>query len=157
MISEWRSPLGGPRYGAAVDEQHAADLEEEWPEERIQAEIEERERARATVTPEGDGLRADGGQRDPLPEVHVGDHVRDRDGEDGTTMLVVGTPVENAGEYDLEDGTVADANPDCPADDDVVEVVYPEQHDVSTRPLTRYAYPRSRVEQVAAIHGGGDE
>jgi len=94
---------------------------------------------------------------DELPDLGVGDHVRDRDGDDAT-MLVVGTPIEQADAYEFgDDGqTVADAN-DCPADDDVLEVVFPSWTDVSTRPLDRYAYPRSRLERVAAVHDDGDD
>ncbi|OIB59380.1 hypothetical protein [Natrialba sp. SSL1] len=97
-------------------------------------------------------LLADGGSTD-LPPVDVGDHVQDREDADSATMVVVGTPLESAAEFEVKNGqTVADFNPDYPADDAVVKVVYPSRSDVSTRPLQRYSFPRSRVEIVSRVH-----
>ena len=172
MTVGWRSPLGGPCYDGPIPGGERGGVDE-WSEERIQAEIEEIERARATAGPE-ERIRTDGGSHaerintqlemaetddDDRPEVHVGDHVQDRDDEDGATMLVVGTPLETAAEYECNGQTIADYNPDYPAEDDVVEVVYPQRTDVSTRPLERYAFPRARLELAEPIHdrdGGGE-
>jgi hypothetical protein len=91
---------------------------------------------------------------DPL---HIGDHVRDRDADaDAATMLVVGRAVEPADEYVIdgtgEDQTVADYNDDYPADDRVVEVVFPKRTDIDVADSPRYAYPQSRLERVSPIH-----
>lgn len=60
-MTAWRSPLGGPR--AAGRDEHTDDVDE-WPEERIQAELEERRRAEAVAGPEPDReVRTDGGER----------------------------------------------------------------------------------------------
>jgi len=87
----------------------------------------------------------------------VGDHVVDRE-DDDATMLVVGLPSESAGLYMCDETqTVADYNPEYPADDDVVECVFP-QRTHNAVPDNDYAYPRSRLERVAAVHDvGGDE
>lgn len=186
MTVGWRSPLGGPRYdGEKPGEDPQVDG---WREQQIESEIEKRREAEAVAGLEDDGLRADGSghaelregeHRDDdnvhrlrndaqheiadkhlggLEEIHVGDHVRDRERDDPTTMLVVATPLEQADKFELDSGqTVADVNDDYPADADVVEVVFPGRTDVSTRPLKRYAYPRSRLERVAAVHGDNDE
>ena len=90
---------------------------------------------------------------DELPQLHVGDHVADREASDGATMLVVGVPLETADEYDIGDGrTVADANPDYAADDDVVEVIFPSRTDKQLETSDRYAYPRGRLDPVAPVH-----
>lgn len=84
--------------------------------------------------------------------IHIGDHARDEQAPDAT-LLVVATPVETAAEYELGDGrTVADVNQDYPAEDDVVEVVFPKRTDVDVDHNRRYAYPRSRLEVVTPIH-----
>jgi len=96
--------------------------------------------------------RCDGGVEE-FPSLHVGDHVQDRS-DPGVTMVVAELPPHEAGEYRL-DGTaktVADVNPDYPDDDDVVEIVYPERTTAAIGNLKRYAFPRSRLECVAAIH-----
>jgi len=93
---------------------------------------------------------------DSLPTLDVGDHVQDRDDPDhhkSATMLVVGTPLTRAKSYEIDDDTsVADANPDYPAADHVVEVVFPERTSVDLSNLRTYAYPRERLERVAAVH-----
>ncbi|GGM64039.1 hypothetical protein J2752_000481 [Halarchaeum rubridurum] len=97
-------------------------------------------------------LATDGGR----PQLHVGDHVQDRDdeGETPATMLAARVPVGDASghEIDADGTTVADVNPDYPADDDVVEVVFPSRSDTDLTPQNRYAYPRGRLERTAAIH-----
>jgi len=103
--------------------------------------------------------RRDGGVEE-LPSLHVGDHVQDRD-DPGATMVVVELPPHEVGEYRLEGTakTVADVNPDYSADDDVVEIVYPERTTSVMANLKRYAFPRSRLERVAPVHeseGGGE-
>jgi len=109
-----------------------------------------------------DGLRADGGEpeTDPQP-IDVGDHVQDEQDPDAT-MLVVNLDTLQADAYELEDGlTVADVNTEYPADDDVVECVYPSRTDLSLEDKTRFAYPKSRLEIVNRVHdrdgdNGGD-
>jgi hypothetical protein len=89
---------------------------------------------------------------DDLPILSVGDHVSDRD-DPGTTMLVVGTPLARAKTYEIDDDTtVADANPDYPAADHVVECVFPQLTTADLSNLRTYAYPRERLERVAAIN-----
>jgi hypothetical protein len=92
-----------------------------------------------------------------LPQLHIGDHVQDREDPDAT-MLVVGLPGTTAADYDVTDAkTVAGFNPRYPADDLVVEVVYPSRTDVSIDGAQQYAFPRSRLECVAAIHDVDDQ
>jgi hypothetical protein len=79
-----------------------------------------------------------------LGEVHLGDHVRDVTG-DGSTMVVVGLSASRADEYPaLINTTVHDLNPEFPADDYVVEVVYPG-HGLSLDTDDTYPFPRSRL------------
>jgi len=92
-----------------------------------------------------------------LPTLDVGDHVTDRDDPDAT-MLVVGTPLARAKTYEIDDGTtVADVNPDYPAADHVVEVVFPERTTVDVGNLPAYAYPRERLQRVEAVHSEEDD
>lgn len=84
-------------------------------------------------------------------ELHVGDHVTDREG-DGAPLLVVGKSVNAADEYYVEGMRVADYNPSYPEDDAVIEAVYPKRADVSLDPSEAYAFPRSRLELVEPIH-----
>jgi len=97
---------------------------------------------------------------DELPNVHVGDHVQDREDPDAT-MLVVGTPLARAATYEIDDdgASVADVNPQYPAADHVVECVFPERTTVGLDELVEYAYPRERLERVSPIHDaeGDDE
>jgi len=98
-----------------------------------------------------------------LPRLNVGDHVQDRDDDsegDTPTMIVVGLPFERADEYYTDDGetTVAEYNDSYPNDDSVVEVVFPSRTDTDLGDLKHYAYPRSRLERVGAVHSeGGSE
>jgi len=86
-------------------------------------------------------------------DLHVGDHVVDRENPNDATMLVVGTPSEMAREYGIGDGkSVASVNPDYPAADHVVEVVFPERTTVDAGNLPAYAYPRERLKRVEAVH-----
>lgn len=139
----------------------ASDLADDPGEEDyIQADVLEQERARVTVDPRSQSVVAtDGGQEYEFPQLHVGDHVTDREDPDAT-MLVVELPTESAGEYEFREGTtVADANPDYPADDDVVLIVFPQRTDVTLEPLTEYSYPRSGLKLETPIHdrdGDGD-
>lgn len=101
---------------------------------------------------------ADGGQLETgveLPDLHIGDHVTDRDDPDAT-MIVVGLPVEDASEYTVDDAPLTEYNPEHPADDDVVEVTYPQRTDVEMQEK-KYAFPRSRLRLEAAIHSRDDE
>ena len=122
----------------------------------------------------GRELRADGGEdntharrvaeqlgkadtEDYLPTLHVGDHVTDRedDGdedEDSATMLVVRTEPTTAEEAQAGDKTIAEHNPDYPADDAVINVVYPQRTDVNVDSLTEYGFPRSRLRLEEPIH-----
>lgn len=129
------------------------DRDELWPEDEHEADALELERARATVQPV-QAVRPDGGETpdEDLPALHVGDHVTDREDAE-TTMLVVELPTESAAEYEFKpDVTVADANPDYPADDDVVLVAFPKRTDATVEPLERYSFPRSRLRLEASIH-----
>ncbi|WP_277540241.1 hypothetical protein [Haloarcula laminariae] len=92
-----------------------------------------------------------------LPDLHVGDHVHDRDSADPAPMLVVGTPPAQADKH-VVDGegkqaaTVADYNEDYPDDDDAVQVVFAERTFVDLDHARTYAYPRSRLELDQPIH-----
>lgn len=88
------------------------------------------------------------------PELHVGDHVTDRE-DDGALMLVVGKSVNKADEYYVEGMRVADYNPSYPDDDPVIEAVYPKRGAVSLDTSKSYAFPRSRLELVQPIHEVG--
>jgi hypothetical protein len=79
-----------------------------------------------------------------LGEVHLGDHVTDVT-DDDSTMVVVGLSASRADEYvAFGDTTVHDVNPEFPADDYVVEVVYPG-HGLRLDTGNSYAFPRSRL------------
>ncbi|WP_265108209.1 hypothetical protein [Halosolutus halophilus] len=100
------------------------------------------------------------GAGDDLEPLHVGDHVQDvTEDDDEKTMVVVETTPHTADEYRLEgtDKTVADVNPEFDPTDDVYEVVYSDRTTRSIETLKRYAFPRSRLERVAAIHDVGGE
>lgn len=86
-----------------------------------------------------------------LTRLDVGDHVQDREADDAATMVVVGTPVETAEAYRCHGETIADYNPDYPADDDVIEVVYPQRTDIEL-PDDEYAFPRSRLRLEEPVH-----
>ncbi|WP_137288612.1 hypothetical protein [Natronorubrum halophilum] len=155
--------------------------DEQWPEDRIQADLEERQHAETVAGP--GGVRADGGSdkdnahasrvaeqpemadggggnREPID---VGDHVQDEQDPDAT-MVVVGLDTLRADAYELKDSgpTVADVNPEYPTEDDVVEVIYPQRTDLELEGKKRYAFPKSRLEVVARVHDrneddGGEE
>jgi hypothetical protein len=90
---------------------------------------------------------------EPLPALLPGDHVTDCDG-DGQRLLVVEVSATRADEYKLDDvtgpdptkgnRTIADVNIDYPADDAVIECVYP-QHGLELTLNNPYAFPRSRL------------
>ncbi|WP_436344480.1 hypothetical protein [Natronorubrum sp. FCH18a] len=147
---------------------------DEWPEERVQSDLEEIEHAKAVAGAEG--VRADGGEdnvhasriaeqlamadgegKDREP-IDVGDHVQDEQDPDAT-MVVVGFDTLQADAYELGDGgpTVADVNPEYPATDDVIEVVYPQRTDLKLEGKKRYAFPRSRLEVVGRVHDRDEE
>lgn len=87
-----------------------------------------------------------------LPDLHVGDHVHDRK-QDPRPMVVVGTPLTQADEYEADDGTtVAEYNPDHPTDDDVIEVKFAERTCIDLDHPQSYAYPRSRLKLDQPIH-----
>jgi len=87
-----------------------------------------------------------------LPDLHVGDHVHDRE-QDPRPMVVVGTPPAQADEYEADDGTtIAEYNLDYPADDDVIEVKFAERTCVDLDHPKSYAYPRSRLRLDEPIH-----
>ncbi|MDJ1433976.1 hypothetical protein [Halostagnicola sp. A-GB9-2] len=88
-----------------------------------------------------------------LGPVDVGDHVEDREDDSDKTMVVVRTPLEPANEVDARGGkTVAECNPEYPADDDVVVIKYAERTSTDLGPLQGYAFPRSRLEVTARVH-----
>lgn len=89
-------------------------------------------------------LRADGGEEIPF---EVGDRVVDRDADDPSPAQVVGLPDESAKNTVIEklDQTVAEVNPDYPADDPVVAIKFVSP--VDNRPEgTTYEYPASRLK-----------
>jgi len=91
------------------------------------------------------------------PDIHVGDHVHDRDADDPAPMLVVATPASRADEYVVDgegkmEATVADYNEGYPADDGVVEVVFAQRTCADIGRAKTYAYPRSRLELDQPIH-----
>lgn len=91
---------------------------------------------------------------DDLPPLHVGDHVRDRDADEDATLLVVGLPLSRAATAEIDDDgtTVADVNPDYPAEDPVVEVIYPQRTDAFLSEKRKYVFPRERLELVEPVH-----
>lgn len=93
----------------------------------------------------------DGGSTRP---VRVGDHVEDREEDEGATLVVVERTDHTAREYRLEGSskTVADVNEDYPATDDVVEVVYPERETERMGDLKPYAFPVSRLQVTDPVH-----
>ena len=97
---------------------------------------------------------------DDLPRIDVGDHVTDRDDPDSeVTMLVYGRIVDEASSVYLPSGeTVAQANPEYPPDDRVIQVVYPATHWLSLNIDEEkvYSFPRSRLELVEPIHSRDD-
>jgi len=107
------------------------------------------------VADNGAEIITDGGEDvDELPNLHIGDHVVDRDADGAaTTMLVVGLDTLQAEAYKLSgDGpTVADVNAEYPETDDVVEVTFPQRTDLDVD-NKRYAYPRSRLQLTQPIH-----
>jgi hypothetical protein len=90
---------------------------------------------------------------DNPPALDVGDYVEDRDGSIDATMVVVGTPLKRAGRT-IVDGTqtLADYNPEYPAEDHVIEAVIPRESCVNIATTKRYSFPRSRLERRAQIH-----
>lgn len=163
----WRSPAGGPRLGDGV---------EEWPEERIQAEIDKRLEAQTVAG--GEEIRTDGGNAHASnvaaqlrqaeadgglkhPPLNVGDHVQETDGD--ATMLVVGLPSVHADAYEVQGGplTVADYHDPKHAQERVIEAIYTNETDTALEfdDDDVYAYPRGVLGRVAAIHGdgGGDD
>ncbi|PHQ45144.1 hypothetical protein DJ68_14705 [Halorubrum sp. C3] len=90
-----------------------------------------------------------------LPALDVGDHVADREAEDEPRrLLVVGLSPVPADNYSVDDGrTVADANPEHPPDGDVIRVIFPQESGLNVDGHQRYAYPRSRLRLVTAVHG----
>jgi len=98
-----------------------------------------------------------------------GDVVLDREGNDPDEAVVVNTPATPAEEWEVryDERTVADDNPDYPADDPVVIVVYrdtlvedqPHYCGVKPIPISTlnedgvqwYAFPESRLEYVGRM------
>lgn len=87
-------------------------------------------------------------------DLNVGDYVKDRDEDVSATMLVVGLSPKTAEDFEIDDDgtTVADVNPDADPEEKVIEVVFPNDHDIDI-PDNRYAYPRSRLQLEESIHG----
>jgi len=110
---------------------------------------------------DGDGGAGDDDQVE-LPPLHVGDHVTDRDADEGdedtATMLVMGLDTLQADAYQLGDGgpTVAEVNPAYPETDDIVEVTFPQRTDLDVD-KKRYAYPRQRLRLKHPIHDRDDD
>ncbi|MUV59964.1 hypothetical protein [Halobacterium sp. CBA1126] len=89
-------------------------------------------------------------------QLHVGDHVVDKEDDDATLLVATITP-KTASEYDVGDQTVAAYNEDYPRDDDVIEVRYPQRTTQDIDRLDDYAFPRSRLELVEPLHDRDDE
>ena len=126
---------------------------DEYGELDWRAYLRSRSRADDGRDPVGAPVETDGGQlQEPeFPELHVGDHVQDREDENGATMIVVGLPPETTGEYTVDGTPLIEYDEEYPASDDVVEVVYPQRTDVDVSE-NRYAFPRSRLRLAHAIH-----
>ncbi|MUV51353.1 hypothetical protein [Haloarcula sp. CBA1122] len=90
---------------------------------------------------------------DDRPQLHVGDHVHDREKDRDAPLVVVATLAARADEHECYDGTtVADYNEDYPADDRVVEAVFAQRTTVDIERVQRYAYPRSRLQLETPVH-----
>lgn len=126
-----------------------------------------RSRADDGRDPVGAEVATDGGQLErpdedvELPDLHVGDHVKDRD-DPHATMIVVGLPPETADEYEVDGTPLTEYNHEYPADDAVVEVVYPQRgrrrgdrEPVRVPPLK--ASPRGGAPRSQRRRGGGGE
>jgi len=99
---------------------------------------------------------------DDQPQLMIGDHVLDKEDEDGATLLVTAVSPKLAMEYAVGDKTVAAYNEDYPQDDRVIEVRYPQRTTQDVDHLDDYAFPRSRLELVEPLHdrdedGEGDQ
>lgn len=68
------------------------------------------------------------------------------------TLVVVGLPLQRAATYDVGDKTVADYNPNYPAEDHAIEVAYPDRTDVYLEEQQTYAFPRSRLKLQTPVH-----
>ncbi|MCD2204394.1 hypothetical protein [Halobacterium sp. KA-6] len=90
------------------------------------------------------------------PQLHVGDHVHDKE-DDDATLLVTAVSPKTAAEYAVGDKTVADYNEDYPQDDRVIEVRYPQRTTQDIDHLDDYAFPRSRLELETPLHDRDDE
>ena len=94
---------------------------------------------------------------DDQPQLHVGDHVQDKEDDDGATLLVATITPKTAAEYDVGDKTVAAYNEDYPEDDRVIEVRYPQRTTQDVDRLDDYAFPRSRLVLENSLHDRDDE
>jgi len=92
---------------------------------------------------------------DGQPQLHVGDHVHDREDDDATLLVTAITP-QSASEYDVGEKTVAAYNESYPADDRVIEVRYPQRTTQDVDRLDDYAFPRSRLELAEPLHDRDD-
>lgn len=87
--------------------------------------------------------------------LYVGDVVIDEDDAepDDDVLIVTNRYVKTAAEYECEDGeTVAEKNPDYPADDRVFGVKYVATYTMRIDTLKEYAFPRSRLALVYSPH-----
>ncbi|MDL0133548.1 hypothetical protein [Halobacterium salinarum] len=94
---------------------------------------------------------------DTLPQLMIGDHVLDKEDDDGATLLVATITPQTAEEYDVGDQTIATYNQSYPADDRVIEVRYPQRTTQNVDRLDDYAFPRSRLELETPLHDRDDE
>lgn len=78
-------------------------------------------------------------------EFIYGDIVHDEKADDPDDLVVVNTPDATAEEWEYDDDTLADRNPDCPPDDDVIVCV---QMDV----LNDYMPEWDEHEEDIALH-----
>jgi hypothetical protein len=93
---------------------------------------------------------------DSVPEsseiIQVGDHVTDRQNQKRKMVVTGVPPYITAKEYKFDGSTtVAEANPDYPADDQVIEVKFIEK-DNDYLPENKYAYPTGRLKVINSIH-----
>lgn len=90
---------------------------------------------------------------------HVGDHVGDREDTDAT-LIVLGLPGMVAREYWFGAGegkSVAQANPEYPETDEVIECAFSKRTDTDLRDAERYAYPVGRLKLESPIHDIEDD
>ncbi|QLG49104.1 hypothetical protein [Natrinema halophilum] len=149
-MTAWRSPLGGPRVRPR-DRGRRTDRVEEWPEERIQAEFEEIERAKAVTAPETEGRVA----ADETHETDEDRPPRTSAGGNGGNLMSDSETLERAADR-LCDVTLAMGDVDLNAlfDDDVREFLSCKK---TIEEMTlRYRHEQHATERNADTTAGDD-